>query len=289
MSARRASGSGSPRTTAESGWPSHTPNVQAATMNVPTPTASMAYSGQCLAMDSPGCPLFARLLQQLGDEAGPPRLVAGADAGTAVAVEVFIEKHEVAPMRITGEALDAAVDWATPVRVAQEDPREPARQLGGDLGERHHVARARRELDLQLAAVEMIEALQRLDDEEVHWKPDRSPPVGVPSEQPARRFRRLVVDTVRVPLDVQDVRMLGVVTRQRANAVGREEFALVEHRQQYARQSVAVDEREQPSLAAVGGLARHQRAEIGTIVEKPPHAPLESRQSRQLLGLDHVG
>ena len=39
---------------------------------------------------------------------GPTGLVAGADAGAVVAVEVFVERHEIAPMRVVLKFLRAA-------------------------------------------------------------------------------------------------------------------------------------------------------------------------------------
>ena len=47
------------------------------------------------------CLLYAltALLQQLGHEAGPAGLVAGAEAAAVVAVEVLVEEHQVAPVR----------------------------------------------------------------------------------------------------------------------------------------------------------------------------------------------
>src|SRR5438105_15156327 len=52
---------------------------------------------------------LAALLQQLGDEASPARLVAGADPAAGVAVEILVEEHEVAPVGIVAKARDVAV------------------------------------------------------------------------------------------------------------------------------------------------------------------------------------
>src|SRR5437870_12654026 len=46
--------------------------------------------------ENPGW-LLAALLEELGDEAGPARLVARADADAVVAVEVLVEQNHVAP------------------------------------------------------------------------------------------------------------------------------------------------------------------------------------------------
>src|SRR5947209_15001560 len=79
--------------------------------------------------------LLAALLEELGDEAGPARLVARADAGAVVAVEVLVEQNHVAPVRVALELLRVAVDRPAAVPAAQEDPREAPRELGGHLPE----------------------------------------------------------------------------------------------------------------------------------------------------------
>src|SRR5262245_61574816 len=55
------------------------------------------------------------------DDAGPPGLVARAEAGPVVAVEVLVEQDEVAPVRVFLELAGAAVDRAAALPVAQED------------------------------------------------------------------------------------------------------------------------------------------------------------------------
>ncbi len=79
--------------------------------------------------------LAAALLEEFGDEPRPARLVAGADAGAVVAMEVLVEEDEVLPVRILLEGLEAPVHWTPAVGAAEEDRRQPARQLGGDIPE----------------------------------------------------------------------------------------------------------------------------------------------------------
>jgi len=52
--------------------------------------------------------------------------MAGAQPGTMIAVEVFIEENVVAPERIILELFRAAVDGSPPTFVTQENPGEPA-------------------------------------------------------------------------------------------------------------------------------------------------------------------
>jgi hypothetical protein len=77
---------------------------------------------------------------------------------------------------------------------------------------------AGRKLDLEVVAEEEVIALQRLDEQEVHRKPDRAAPVRVATEELAARLARLVVDAVHRSVDLQQIGVLEVVARQRADA-----------------------------------------------------------------------
>ena len=54
---------------------------------------------------------------------------------------------------------------------------ETTRELLGDLENRDIVTRTRRALDLEVVAIVVMKALQRLDDEKIHRHPDRTTPV----------------------------------------------------------------------------------------------------------------
>ena len=82
-----------------------------------------------------------------------PGLMAGADAGAVVAVEVFVEQQIVAPMGIALEFLGAAKHRPPAALVAQKDPGQPIGDFAGDLEQVHQVAGARRALDLEVVAV----------------------------------------------------------------------------------------------------------------------------------------
>ena len=64
--------------------------------------------------------LFAALLQHLGDEPRPPRLMAGADSRAVVAVKILVKKHQIAKVGVALEALVAPRDRAPPLVVAQK-------------------------------------------------------------------------------------------------------------------------------------------------------------------------
>src|SRR5262249_22780966 len=115
--------------------------------------------------------------QQVCHQRSPAGLVAGANAGAVVSVEIFVEQDEILPMRIAMERLRAPVHRAPTVRPAKEDPAEPPRQLVGNLGERAQLARASGTLHSEAVAEVIVELAQRLDDQEVDGKPDRPAPV----------------------------------------------------------------------------------------------------------------
>ena len=60
-----------------------------------------------------------------------------------------------------------------------------------------------RALDLKLVAVEVVVALQRLDQQKVDREPDRPAPVGVAAEQAGVRFAGHVVHPIRLAHDVE--------------------------------------------------------------------------------------
>jgi hypothetical protein len=66
---------------------------------------------------------------QAGDNACPSRLVAGAEAGPVIAVEVFVKQQAIAPMRIFLKLSGSSIDGAAAIFVSQEDVSQSARDL----------------------------------------------------------------------------------------------------------------------------------------------------------------
>src|SRR6266481_166596 len=121
----------------------------------------------------------AKELDEFGHESCPTGLVTGAQPGTIVAMEVFIEVDVVAPVGIRLELFRAAVDGSSAMRVAQENPGEPVRDLLADLEEVHQGAGTRGAFNFEVVPVIQIEIQQGTDNECVDWHPDGSAPVGV--------------------------------------------------------------------------------------------------------------
>ena len=61
-----------------------------------------------------------------GDDSGPAGLVAGAEAGPVVAVEILVEQEAIAPVRVRLELPGLSIDRATALLVFQKDVPEPA-------------------------------------------------------------------------------------------------------------------------------------------------------------------
>src|SRR5882724_7650741 len=112
----------------------------------------------------------------------------GAGASAGIAVEELVERDAIPIVRIRLELRILAQYGTVAGRILQEQPRQPARQLGGHLLEAHEIAGAGRAFDLEVIAVVVVELLQRFDDEEVHGEPDGAAPIRVSAEYPAVRL-----------------------------------------------------------------------------------------------------
>ena len=128
-----------------------------------------------------------------------------------------------------------AENRTSPVGTAQEDLEQSAAQFVRDLVQRQHNPGAGRTLDLQIVAVEQIEAAQVLDQQIIDWHPDGPAPVRVAAEHAAVGFARLVFHPVMHPVVFEIIRMVEVAAGQGPYAVGREEFGLVKHTPQELR------------------------------------------------------
>src|SRR4029450_12410655 len=104
--------------------------------------------------------------------------------------------------------------------------RESALDLAGDVAEMHAPPRSRRALDRERVTVEVMIALERLDQQGVERGRDRAPPVGIAAEHAGRRLAGHVVDAVALAARIEDVRLVAMHPRHRADTVRRPEIAL---------------------------------------------------------------
>ena len=221
----------------------------------------------CVAQDVAEGPDRAVAAQDhVGDQAGPPGLVEGADRGAVVAVEVLAEDQVVLPGRIGLHLLGPAEAGPPPVRVPGEQRDQPVLQVGDDQVQGEPLARAGRVLDLEVIAVEPVVALEGFDHQVVDRHPDRAAPVGVAAEHRRGRLGRLIVDRGLVALGVELVGMIAVVGRQRAQPVRGQELGLVEQLGEQPLQLVRPGHRQQQPLGA--GLAAQLRG-LGQFLRCP--------------------
>src|SRR5439155_26454118 len=102
--------------------------------------------------------------------------MACAAAAAGFAVEVFIEKNEIAPVRIGRVFRNVAMTRARAVFVRQKDARETSRQFLRHFFQGEHLSGADRAFRFETFTKEKIITLKRFDDEKVDRKPNWSVP-----------------------------------------------------------------------------------------------------------------
>ena len=125
-----------------------------------------------------------------------------------VAVEVFVEKHKVAPVRIASVYLFTAVDRPYARRARKEEGDKPPRDLPSHFAEVPSGAAPGGKLDLERVPVKVVIPLERFDDEIVQRKPYRSPPIRVSPEKCGVGLSRDVGDAVRLASKGERVRVV---------------------------------------------------------------------------------
>src|SRR5687768_12068871 len=93
--------------------------------------------------------------------------------------------------------------------------------------------------DLEVVSVIMMEALQRFNDEVIHRKPDRAPPVGVPPEQGSFRFTRCILHRKVDTVCMERKWILFINPGHCPHSIVGEEFIRVEHALEKGLHSVA--------------------------------------------------
>src|SRR5258708_30557242 len=92
--------------------------------------------------------LLPALLQQLRDQGCPTRLMARAQPGRGVPVEILMEQDVVAEIRVGLKLFVAAENRPPAICATDEDARQPARQLRRGVAEIHPASRPRRKFHL---------------------------------------------------------------------------------------------------------------------------------------------
>ena len=173
--------------------------------------------------------LLAALLEELGHQCRPARLMAGTKASAVVAVKIFIKQHEVTPVWVLLKLRCPPVHGPASVRTTEKETGQPPRQLFCHLPESRLTLGAGRQGNQQAITIKVVQLLQRLNEQVIDWEPDRPTPVGIPAEQRGAGLSRLVVHTVGGAVHREDIRLRLMKPGEGSNAIGRQEFCLVQH------------------------------------------------------------
>jgi hypothetical protein len=195
-----------------------------------------ALDGDALEADALALP--CRLLEA-GDPKDAPTLITRAKPAAVVPVGVLGKDHEVSKVRVARIAGIAPVTGALSTRVREKEAPEAHCELMRRIPKAELPSRTRRILDCERVAVEMVIALERFDQEVVDREPDRTPPIGVATEESRVALAR---DIVYAPLMAVYIKAVGVVpvdARKRTDAVGCQELSLVKEIPQYLLQSLS--------------------------------------------------
>ena len=158
--------------------------------------------------------------------------MARADPGTVVAVKIFVKLDEVAPVGIALEFIQAAINGSATRFVSKEDSDQPTRDICGCFLEIRKMPRPIRALGFEIISKEVVKLLERFNQQIIEREPNGAAPIRVSSEESAVRLRRLIIDPIFVPIDMEHIRMDPVELRKCADAVGSKEFPVVEKKSQ---------------------------------------------------------
>src|ERR1700730_3869845 len=163
-------------------------------------------------------------------------------------MEVLVEGDGIREVGARVE-LDAGHHRAHPAGAGEEDRGKPRRDVVSDLTEVCPAPGPALTPAVTSVAEKAMVHAQRLDDQVVDRKPSGPTPVRVAPVETRGGLRGLVVESRDGATQVDIEWMVGVISRQRSQAVVTEEFALVEHVLEDAAQAVFVDDGEQAALA----------------------------------------
>src|SRR4029077_9548075 len=122
----------------------------------------------------------------------------------------------------------------------------------------------------------MMKALQRLDQQKIHRKPDRAAPIRIAPKQAGGRFARFVADAHIRTVPVKNIRVVAVITRESSNPVIRKKLAFIQHPLEQQFHAMTAQKREKPAFAAAHHVpSGNQGSELASMVQEPLKVTLE--------------
>ena len=136
-----------------------------------------------------------------------------AAAAAGFAVEIFIEKNEITPVRIGRIFRDLAVTRTDAPFVRQKDARETPRKFLRDFFQGQHLSGTDWAFHFKTFTKEKVITLERFDDEEVDREPNRAAPVRIAAEKVTRSLARDIIDPIFFVAHTEDVRFVAMDAR----------------------------------------------------------------------------
>jgi hypothetical protein len=143
-------------------------------------------------------------------------------------MEIFMELNKLSPMRVMLKNVLTTIDGPLPCRVSEEDMVQTTRNFRGYLPQGLDPSGVRRTFNQKRVAEKMVEFLQRFDEKEIDGKPDRSPPIGIPSKKARGRFCGFIVHTVLHSVDMKHIGMVLMIFGKSSNPVWGKKFFFVQ-------------------------------------------------------------
>src|SRR5215469_886368 len=134
--------------------------------------------------------------------------MARAAAAAGFAVKVFVEKHQITPVRVVCVFPNLAMTRTRAFLVRQKDPSQTASQFPRHFLKRRHLSRAGRALDFERFAIKQVITLKRFHDQEIDREPNWAAPVRVAAEKITVSLARYVIDSVFFAAHTEDVRLV---------------------------------------------------------------------------------
>src|ERR1700678_511164 len=97
-------------------------------------------------------------------------------------MKIFEKEQQIVPVWIALKLFHALINRSPPILVFQEDFAETIRKELCHFRQCQPCTGLGGTFHLEAVAIEEMVFLQGLNDEIVHWKPNRSPPIGIASE-----------------------------------------------------------------------------------------------------------
>src|SRR5690554_3643379 len=168
------------------------------------------------------------MINQIGDQTGPTRLMRSSDSPTIFTVKVFVEQDQIPVLRLLIEGLIPQIDRSFSPAIFPENTDQIGGYALADLSHGPLVFRLIGVWNRQFIPKMLLVFFQGLNDEIINRKPNWATPVGVSAVNQRSGFTGIVGDAVIHAVDVH-VEWLRMNFGKRADPVITEKFVGIDH------------------------------------------------------------